>query len=448
MSPLWQEVAGTAILGAVFLTLLAVAEVWKRKTQVRPETTRKFVHVFGGLACVSFPFIFASAWTILALAAALFLIIVGGRELGFLNSLHGVARKTSGSEYYPFAIFLLFVLTRAQPWLYVCAVLVLAVADAFAALIGTHYGEIRYEVENDSKSLEGSLVFGVIAFLAIHLPLLLMTDLPRPTCVLAAVLTATLVTGFEAISLRGTDNLFVPLAVAVILSKITTKPLPEIVYQNVSLCALCLVIGIVCWRSKSLNVGGSIAMMLFAYGAWSLGSEWWAVPILTGFFAYALVWLSLGNGTPLKVSTVFHALAFPLLTLVAANMLHWEQKLYAPFVAMLVVVLGISVWHHVSGAGLVSPRRRTSSAVLTGTIASLTGALLPWISPGRLAGAGFVFLTVIAAVTVFLEDVLMQRSSPQTADEGWPARRVLLTLAAGLVVMTLQGAGLMGYWTP
>jgi dolichol kinase len=39
---------------------------------------------------------------------------------------------------------------------------------------------VRYEVEDEKKSLEGSLVFLVIAFLAIHLPVLLMTDLPRP----------------------------------------------------------------------------------------------------------------------------------------------------------------------------------------------------------------------------------------------------------------------------
>jgi hypothetical protein len=111
-------------------------------------------------------------------------------------------------------------------------VLVLAVGNAFAALIGSRYGVIRYEVEDETKSLEGSLVFLVIAFLAIHLPTLQMTDLSRPVCVLAALLVAALVTGFEAIALEGADNLFIPLAVVIILGKITTKPLSEVVYHD------------------------------------------------------------------------------------------------------------------------------------------------------------------------------------------------------------------------
>ena len=123
----------------------------------------------------------------------------------------------------------------------------------------------------------------MIAFLAIHLPTLLLTDLPRPVCVLAALLVAALVTGFEAISLEGADNLFVPLAVVVILGKITTKPLSEVVFQNLSLLAICLAVGLVVWRFRSFNVGGAITFILFAYGTWSLGSWVWALPVFVGF---------------------------------------------------------------------------------------------------------------------------------------------------------------------
>ena len=37
--------------------------------------------------------------------------------------------------------------------------------DAFAALVGSEYGKLRYSVEEDTKSVEGSLVFLVVAII-------------------------------------------------------------------------------------------------------------------------------------------------------------------------------------------------------------------------------------------------------------------------------------------
>ena len=62
-----------------------------------------------------------------------------------------MGRKSRGAEYYPLSVFLVFVMTPGRPWLYLAAVLVLAVGDAFAALIGSRYGVIRYEVEDETQ---------------------------------------------------------------------------------------------------------------------------------------------------------------------------------------------------------------------------------------------------------------------------------------------------------
>ena len=137
------------------------------------------------------------------MAATLAAVFALAARTDLLPSLHDVERKSRGVEYYPLAVALTFFLTQGRPWLYLAALLVLAIGDASAALVGSRYGRIRYEVEQSEKSLEGSAVFLLVAFLAIHLPMLLMTDLPRPICVLAALLVAILVTGFEAISLEG-----------------------------------------------------------------------------------------------------------------------------------------------------------------------------------------------------------------------------------------------------
>ena len=58
-----------ALVGAGFLLIFAAAEAWRRASGPPVEWTRKLVHFAGGLLVAAFPWLFASPWTVLALAA-------------------------------------------------------------------------------------------------------------------------------------------------------------------------------------------------------------------------------------------------------------------------------------------------------------------------------------------------------------------------------------------
>ncbi len=376
------------------------------------------------------------------------LFVAGGR-FGFLKSLHGIGRRSRGAEYYPLSVFLVFLMTAGRPWLYLAAVLVLAVGDAFAALIGSRYGVIRYEVEDEQKSLEGSLVFLVIAFLAIHLPTLLLTDLSRPVCVLAALLVAALVTGFEAISLEGADNLFIPLAVVVILGKITTKPLSEVIYQNLSLLAICLGVGIAVWRFRSFNVGGAITFILFAYGTWSLGSWIWTLPVFVGFAGYLAAWLRFappGHGSGIKVRTQVRALLPPFSMLVLANSLERGATFFAPYLAASAAVLAFSL-----DTGVFRLERRRSGPLgalgiaLLGTALAVAGPCVAgWQAPWK------PLLAILAATAVVtLANAAIELRDPGAArSRDWTAWRFLLSFAAAGALLGLQALGMIPLWDP
>jgi phytol kinase len=385
------------------------------------------------------------------MALPLSVLFVLGSRLGFLQSLHGVQRKSRGAEYYPLAVFLTFVLTQGRPWLYLPAVLVLAVADAFAALIGSRYGVMRYEVEDEHKSLEGSLVFLVLAFLAIHLPILLLTDLPRPVCVLAAVLVAALVTGFEAISLQGADNLFIPLAVVVILGKITTKPLAEVAFQNVSLLVMCLVVGLAVWQLRSFNVGGAITFLLFAYGTWSLGNWIWALPVFLGFAGYLLLWRRFappGHLSGLKVRTLVRALLPPFTMLVLANGLRRPEPFFAPYLAASAAVVAFSL-----DTGVVRLERfgavlRALAALLLGILAWAFVVLLPWAVTGDGDPGPLLAVLAVTMVISCLNVSLELRGEVPVRPREWTAQRFVLTFAAAGAVLGLQALGVIPPWDP
>lgn len=471
-----DDLRGAAILASAFLVLVAVAEAWSRLGRPDPEHTRKLVHLGGGIACLSFPFLVRSPWVVLVMAGGMTALFALGGRWGFLRSLHSVKRPSRGAEYYPLAIFLVFLFARDRPWLYLAAVLVLAVGDAFAALIGGRYGRIRYEVQDEQKSLEGSLVFLVIAFLAIHLPTLLMTDLPRPVTVLAALLVAVLVTGFEAISLDGADNLFVPLAVVVILAKITTKSLEEVAFQNLSLLAICLLTALVVWRFRTFNVGATITFILFAYGTWSLGNWQWAVPVFAGFAAYTAAWLHAVRGRGgrdgdrdrgerddrredreergdrrergLRVRVVATALLVPFLVLALANGLGQGPRFFGPYLAACGAVLALALptgaWrlHRLAGV------RWLAAVVAVGAIGWAATALAPWLVQ-RGVPAGSLLAVGAAVVAAALLNAAIDRRSPAAvARSEWTVPRFLLSAAAAGAVFAAQEAGWIAGWAP
>jgi len=344
------DLLSAGVIGFVFLLLLGCAELWARVGDPRPEYTRKLVHLGGGVISLSFPFLIHSPWVIFVMVFLLSALFWLGAEKGFLKSIHSVKRSSRGSEYYPLAIFFVFLLSVDRVWIYLASVLVLALADSLASLVGGQYGRIRYEVGSSSKSLEGSLAFMLLAFFSIYFPCLFMTDHPCLVCLLCALFVALLVTGFEAISLHGSDNIFVPIGVCVILGKITLQPFHEILFQTFSLFVICVLTVFAVRRSRSFNTAGTIMFALFAYGAWALGSVFWAMPILLAFVVYAFVWTRYPLASKLvaavKIEVMFPALLVPLVLLVCSNSWGGESIFYAPYLAAWATVSAFTFCNH------------------------------------------------------------------------------------------------------
>src|SRR6185503_3250562 len=157
----------------------------------------------------------------------------------------------------------------------------------------------------------------------VELPLVLWQDpsLPAPaSCVLAALLTAALVTGFEAVSLGGRDNLWVPLGTYFVLSKILRQPFGEIVVQNVGLAVIASAIALSAAWTHVFNVGGAILFALWAFACWSLGSFDWALPMFTSFTAFLVLRPFTRLAPPAKVRIVVRALLPLIVLLFAANL--------------------------------------------------------------------------------------------------------------------------------
>jgi phytol kinase len=285
--------AAMAIALGAFLVMFGGLQFYARATGARPETTRKMFHTGSGVLTLAFPFLFRQTCPVLVLTGTSALLVAGVKFLPALRDRFGrvanrVERTTLGEVYFPISVGLLFWLTRgSNPLLFVIPVLMLTFADATCALVGSRYGMTRYLGAN--KSLEGSVAFVAIAFLCVHVPLLLWSDVGRAESLLIAATLALLVMLLEGSAWRGLDNLFIPIGGFFLLR--AYLPLDAAALLPRLLVTVALVVLIVLARERTtLKDDSLVAGAFLCYVAWALMGWHWLVGPLAIVVGYR--WLS------------------------------------------------------------------------------------------------------------------------------------------------------------
>lgn len=344
--------AGMLIVLGTLGGMIALLAWFQHAAKPHPEVVRKILHVGMGLLAVTFPWLFASSRPVVLLAVLAAGALVALRTVPSLRMrlgqvLGGVARASWGELYFPVAVALLFVLARhqdappaRQALLYVVPLLTLTLADAVAALVGVRYGRFHYEVEDGSKSLEGSAAFFAAAFLSAHVPILLTTDVGRAESLLVALLVALLATFVEAIAWQGLDNLFIPLIGFYLLRQYLELDAAALLGRTAVMLAL-VGLAAVYHRWTTLKGGGLPAAVLFGYSAWAIGGATWLVPPLALFLAYAFLSPLARDGRQVhNVHAVLCVAACGLVWLVLAKEFR-RPDLLAPYLAGCAAHLGV-----------------------------------------------------------------------------------------------------------
>jgi phytol kinase len=299
LSP-WLAIAGVLVLLAGVMAVLKTAGAAGR---LQPESSRKAVHVVMGLVTLSFPWLFRESWPVLLLALLAVAGLAGTRLLAplkrrFGGVLHGVERRSLGEMYFPVAVALLFLLANGNRLLYAIPLLTLTLADAVAALVGVRYGQHRYATSEGTKSAEGSIAFFMVAFLSVHVPLLLLSDTGRAESLLIATVLGLLVMLFEAVSVGGLDNLFIPLGCYALLRRYLPLAADELLFRLAALCLVALLVFL--WRRRTtLKESGLLAAALVGYMNWAVGGwRWFAVSVIL-FVTYTKLWPATEDNRPL-----------------------------------------------------------------------------------------------------------------------------------------------------
>lgn len=234
-------------LGALTLLMVGI-HYYQRARGLAPETSRKLFHLSGGLTTLALPWMFAEVWPVLLLTAITVPALLTLKHVqrlrdGLGDVLYGVTRPSLGEVYFPLSACLLFVLAHDRPLLYTVPLLLLTLADPAAAIVGSRFGSLQYVTRDGHKSLEGSLAFFVVSFLATSGSLLLAGATSTVAAPGVALTLALLLTLVEAISWRGLDNLLIPITGFIFLESLMDSNLIALL---VSVVLVAAILGAVC----------------------------------------------------------------------------------------------------------------------------------------------------------------------------------------------------------
>jgi len=200
------------LLSVGFLFLFSIGELLLKFFKVSAEISRKFAHITSGLLACAFPFAFDSHWWVMAICTSFLGLLYLSAKFNFLKSINSVERKTYGSVLYPIAIYICFFLNQlftkgsGQFQFYFTSVLILAISDPLAAIIGGNYPLFRFKKIATGKSVGGALAFFISTFIISY------SFLNFDDKILISLVISLLSTLVELISSNGFDNLFIPLS--------------------------------------------------------------------------------------------------------------------------------------------------------------------------------------------------------------------------------------------
>lgn len=202
---------------------LIINELIYRRLGMKGEFTRKFAHFSVVLATLPFPYIFPSHWYVLVLALVFGLFLFVTWRNKNLGSIHSIERKSWGSYLLPLSIYLTFLVSdlAGNKFLYILPMIILAVCDPLAAILGMNIKKMNGQIKIFGKPLQktwvGSGAFFVLSFLISIIALYLHLGVLDLKTFWLSFGVATAGTLAELVSWRGVDNLTIPFGVILVL---------------------------------------------------------------------------------------------------------------------------------------------------------------------------------------------------------------------------------------
>jgi len=184
------------------------------------DFTRKFVHIGVGLWAIGTVLVFET-WYFAVIPPLSFIVLnyISYRREVF-KAMELADKSNLGTVYFPISFALVIALCWVRPAVIAAGLMPMTWGDAFASIIGRRWGTHRYTIGGSTRSLEGSAAMFLFSLASVFL-VLWGFGTPLVVAGAYALVVAAVATLVEAVSIKGLDNITVPLASALVLWLLT-----------------------------------------------------------------------------------------------------------------------------------------------------------------------------------------------------------------------------------
>lgn len=209
------------LISYIYIALVIVgAKIFEKKGK---EASRKFIHIMLGNWWFIAMFFFTNVWFAIFVPLTFVIINYLSYKYNIIKVMERDEQDGLGTVYYAVTLLILAIVSFGifkKPILGLVPNLIMAYGDGLAAVIGKTAKSKRYKLGDSKKSFAGSLTFFVIAtvliggYLIYMKPEIFWKSAHWP---LVSIMSGFLITGIEAISSKGTDNITVPISSLILL---------------------------------------------------------------------------------------------------------------------------------------------------------------------------------------------------------------------------------------
>lgn len=203
------------------LILLSSEFLWQMKI-IKGERARKFIHILAGVWMAFWPF-YISFDSIFLLGTAALTLLMYSRLTNLFHAIYAVKRKTYGELFFAVGIMTCAYIGK-EPWIYTSSILLLALADGGAAVVGRLWGvSNQYKVFDSKqlvKSVAGTSAFLAFALLSIAIGLVLGGHEVLQGNYAVFIILPLVLTLVENVSPYGVDNILTPVIATIVLNSL------------------------------------------------------------------------------------------------------------------------------------------------------------------------------------------------------------------------------------
>lgn len=212
-----NNIIGLIVASIYILVIFLTSKLFEKKGK---EVTRKYIHIMlSNIWFISMAFF--DNFIIAAILPMLFVII---NSLSYKFNLIKIMEREDkkegiGTVYYAISLTVLSLVTFYinKPILALPGILIMGYGDGLAAVIGQKVKSKSFNILGSTKSVAGSATMLIVSLI---ISILIFSFIGIEYLILKAFLIAIIATILEAISVKGLDNITVPLIITVIVANI------------------------------------------------------------------------------------------------------------------------------------------------------------------------------------------------------------------------------------